>query len=152
MTDTHYYEVKVRWTGQRKGTLTSPSLDPLSVATPPEFPQGHPGIWTPEHYFVAAINSCFMTTFLAIAENFKLNYSFFECNSIGKLEKSNTGFMISEVILEPMVTVNDEKEKEKAEKVLLKSEKVCFISNSVKSQILMNMKIRVADSKELNRI
>jgi organic hydroperoxide reductase OsmC/OhrA len=60
----------------RKGKLCSPELSKengpcIEVATPPEFPKGMPGIWSPEHLFTAAVSSCLMTTFLAIAENSK---------------------------------------------------------------------------------
>ena len=44
---------------------------------------------------------------------------------------------MSEIILEPSVTINDEKDREKAERILLKSEAACLISNSVKSKITM---------------
>ena len=70
MSNAHYYEVGLAWTDHRVGTLTPPGLpDTIQVATPPQFPKGMEGIWSPEHLFVAAINSCYMTTFLAIAEN-----------------------------------------------------------------------------------
>lgn len=40
----------------------------IEVATPPEFPKGIPGMWSPEHLFTAAVSGCLMTTFLSIAE------------------------------------------------------------------------------------
>jgi organic hydroperoxide reductase OsmC/OhrA len=50
--------------------MSSPELNnKIEVATPPQFPKGVQGIWSPEHLFTAPVNSCFMTTFLAIAEN-----------------------------------------------------------------------------------
>lgn len=69
MSDTgHTYEVNVKWKGGRLGLIDSPVLDEtVEVATPPQFPGGVPGIWSPEHLFVAAVSSCFMTTFTAIA-------------------------------------------------------------------------------------
>jgi organic hydroperoxide reductase OsmC/OhrA len=57
--------------GERRGNLRSPNLPALEVVAPPEF-QGHEGSWTPEHLYVASVSSCFMTTFLAIAQNSKL--------------------------------------------------------------------------------
>jgi organic hydroperoxide reductase OsmC/OhrA len=42
---------------------------------------------------------------------------------------------MSEIILEPMVTLVDEKDREKAERILQKSEAACLISNSIKSKI-----------------
>jgi len=133
----HLYDVKVQWNSDRKGTLSSSELTQnIEVATPPEFPKGIPDIWSPEHFLVAAVNSCLMTTFLAIAENFKLTFLSFESNGIGKLEMIENKYMISEITLKPIVVVGDIAEKEKAEKVLLKSEAACLISNSIKSKII----------------
>ena len=56
----------------------------IEVATPPEFPKGIAGIWSPEHLFVAAISGCLMTTFLAIAENSTLEFTSFSCQAKGK--------------------------------------------------------------------
>ncbi len=116
----------------------------IEVATPPEFPKGIPGIWSPEHLFTASISSCLMTTFLAIAENSKLEFLSFQCQSTGKLEQVDGKFLMSEVLLEPKVTIPDEKDRERAERVLQKSEAACLISNSVKSKIIMKPVIEVA--------
>lgn len=62
----HEYEVEVNWKNDRLGVLYSPELtDEVSVATPPQFNKGIAKIWSPEHLFTAAVNSCLMTTFLA---------------------------------------------------------------------------------------
>ncbi|MCF8448493.1 MAG: OsmC family protein [Taibaiella sp.] len=140
--ESHYYNVYVNWNTERKGVMCSPELNReagscIEVATPPEFPKGIPGIWSPEHLFTAAISSCLMTTFLSIAENSRLQFSSFSCKSKGKLEQVDGKFMMSEVILEPTVIIADGKDKEKAERVLQKSEAACLISNSVKSKITM---------------
>lgn len=138
----HYYNVEVNWSSNRKGVMCSPELTKesgncLEVATPPEFPKGIPGIWSPEHLFTAAVSSCLMTTFLSIAENSKLNFTHFTCKSKGKLEQVEGKFIMSEIILEPTVTIPDEKDREKAQRVLLKSEAACLISNSIKSKVTM---------------
>ena len=143
---THDYEVSLSWLSDRKGTLGSPELNSqIEVATPPEFPKGMPGIWSPEHLFVAAVSSCLMTTFLAIAENSKLAYTDFSCQASGKLEMVENKYQITEVTLRPVVTVANDADKEKAERVLIKSEANCLISNSVKSKIIFSPGIRIQD-------
>lgn len=140
--EAHYYNVEVNWNTERKGMMCSPELNKeagncIEVATPPEFPKGIPGIWSPEHLFTAAVSSCLMTTFLSIAENSRLPFVSFSCKSKGKLEQIDGKFMMSEIILEPTVTIADEKDRERAEKVLQKSEAACLISNSVKSTVTL---------------
>ncbi|HMQ67358.1 MAG TPA: OsmC family protein [Ignavibacteria bacterium] len=147
----HYYFVDVNWDQDRKGTLCSPELTfssnnfngCIDVATPPQFPKGIPGIWSPEHLFTASVCSCLMTTFLAIAENSKLEFKSFKCKSKGKLENVDGKFEMSEIILEPIVTILHEKDRERAERIVLKSEAACLITNSIKSKITMNVEILV---------
>ena len=150
--DPHYYNVDIAWSKDRKGIMCSPEITnsrlPLDgcieVATPPEFPKGIPGIWSPEHLFTASISSCLMTTFLAIAENSKLEFVSFRCSAKGKLEQVDGKFMMTEVILEPLVIVPGEKDIERALKVLQKAEVNCLISNSVKATIVMMPVVRLA--------
>jgi len=144
----HYYNVDVNWNTERKGVMCSPELNKdagscIEVATPPEFPKGIPGIWSPEHLFTAAVSSCLMTTFLSIAESSKLTFTAFSCKSKGKLEQVEGKFMMTEITLEPIVTITDEKDRERAERVLQKSEAACLISNSVKSKIIMLPTIKI---------
>ena len=143
--EAHFYNVDVKWKSDRKGEISSSEISQkLEVATPPQFPKGMENIWSPEHLFTAAVSGCLMTTFLAIAENSKLDFVHFECSSKGKLEQIDGKFLMTEVILEPVVTIKNESEREKAEKVLQKSEANCLISNSVKSKITMISEIKLA--------
>ncbi len=146
METTYHYEVKVNWEADRKGPMSSPVLNTkIEVATPPEFPKGMPGIWSPEHLLVAAVNSCLMTTFLAIAENFKFEFIHFESNAIGTLEKVDGKLMICEVVLSPVLTIAPDADKEKAIRILEKSEAACLISNSVKAKIVFKPQIKITE-------
>lgn len=146
--DAHFYHVDVTWNKDRRGIMCSPELNRnsescIEVATPPEFPKGIPGIWSPEHLFTAAVSSCLMTTFLSIAENSKLPFTSFSCKSKGKLDRVEGKFLMTEIMLEPVVTITDEKDRERALRILEKSEAACLISNSVKSKITMTPTIQL---------
>lgn len=148
--ESHYYNVDIAWSQDRKGMMCSPELSAnqtsagcLEVATPPQFPKGMAGIWSPEHLFTAAVSSCLMTTFLAIAENSNLEFTSFRCGSKGKLEKVEGKFLMTEVLLSPVVTIKEEKDKEKAMRVLQKAEANCLISNSVKAKVTMEPLIEI---------
>lgn len=134
----HNYEVNLTWNESRKGELSSPVLtQTVEVATPPEFPKGMAGIWSPEHLFVAAISSCLMTTFLAVSENSKLSFVSFDCAAIGKLDKVDGKFMMTEVTLRPTLVIDQAEQLDRAKRVLEMSEKACLISNSVKSTVFL---------------
>ena len=147
----HLYNVNIVWNKDRKGIMCSPELNPsnepsancIEVATPPQFPKGMPNIWSPEHLFTAAVSSCLMTTFLAIAENSKLEFVSFSCKSKGILDRIDRKFLMSEVILEPTVVIKKEEDRERAIRVLEKSEAACLITNSVKSKVTMIPEIEI---------
>ncbi len=136
--EAHYYNIDVKWTSDRKGILSSPELpSSIEVATPPQFPKGIEGVWSPEHFYTAAISSCLMTTFLSIAEFSKLEFKSFSCKASGKLDQVEGKLLMTEVHLEPTVVIGDEALREKTEKLLHKSEAACLISNSVKAKVTM---------------
>lgn len=144
MEDKYFYQTEVEWTGDRHGDLRSPMLPELRVEAPPEF-KGHDGVWTPEHLFVAAVNSCFMTTFLAIAENSKLGFVSFTADARGKLEKlDRQGFIMTEVVLRPKLLISHARDAERASRILEKAEKHCLISNSIKTETRLQSEVSFA--------
>jgi peroxiredoxin-like protein len=143
----HQYNVNLKWNAERVGEVSSPELNSkIEVATPPQFPKGVEGVWSPEHFFTAAVNSCFMTTFLAIAENSRLEFKEFNCNAVGILDQVDGKFLMTEVILNPTLMIVKEEDKEKALRVLDKSEKACLISNSINSKVSLNPSVIVSET------
>lgn len=147
MTQELYYDVALQYERERLGILSSPVLDePIRVATPPEFPQGMPGIWSPEHLFVAAVESCLMTTFLAIADNSKFRFERFESKATGKLEKVDGRYLISQITLMPRLEIDNAADRERAERILHKAEAACLITNSIKSTVVFQPEIVVLNA------
>ena len=145
MEENYYYTTEVQWTGERHGDLNAPILPSLKIDAPPEF-KGHEGVWTPEHLFVASVNSCFMTTFLAIAENSKLEFVSFSADAKGKLEKlEGKGYMMTEITLHPKLVISHGRDAERAIRILAKAEKHCLISNSIKTQTKLEPDIKSVD-------
>ncbi|HEY5918683.1 MAG TPA: OsmC family protein [Chryseolinea sp.] len=153
--EAHYYNVNVTWNKDRLGLMCSPELKTngsenscIEVATPPQFPKGVPGIWSPEHLFTAAVSSCFMTTFLSIAENSKLDFMSFRCDASGKLDQIDGKLQMTEVIVKPALTISDEKDRDRALRILLKTESACLITNSIKAHVLMEPSVEVMANAE----
>ncbi len=148
MDEKHLYEVNLDWTDSRRGNVSSPVLnEKIQVATPPEFPQGIEGLWSPEHLFVSAVSSCLMTTFLAIAEYSKLEFNAFSINAVGSLEKVGGKFVISEIELTPVLAISEESKKAKALRIIEKAEAACLISNSITSKIILRPQINIVESE-----
>ncbi len=147
----HFFNVNIEWQKERMGTMSSPELtiegsndaNSIQVATPPPFPKGMPNIWSPEHLFTASVSSCLMTTFLAVAENSKLDFSGFRCDSTGIMEKVDGKFLMTEITLKVTVSIKEEKDRERAERIVQKSEAACLISNSIKSKTSLEVIIEI---------
>jgi organic hydroperoxide reductase OsmC/OhrA len=136
--EAHYYNVNVAWNKDRRGMMWSPELSRngstencIEIATPPQFPKGIPGIWSPEHLFTASVSTCFMTTFLAVADNSKLEFKSFTCKAKGKLDTVEGKLQMTEVDLEPVLCLLSADDKDKALRVLTKTEQACLITHSV---------------------
>tara|TARA_R110002167_G_scaffold47352_11_gene140274 strand:+ start:4591 stop:4851 length:261 start_codon:yes stop_codon:yes gene_type:complete len=84
-----------------------------------------------------------MTTFLAVSEYSKFEFISFKCGSKGILDKVDGKFVMTEVLLFPEVFISDENQRERALKILEKSENACLISNSITSKVTMEPKITV---------
>jgi organic hydroperoxide reductase OsmC/OhrA len=135
----HDYTINLEWNQGRIGQLSSPELENLiECATPPEFPNGVPGIWSPEHLFTAAVSSCLMTTFLSVPDHSHLKFEKFTCHAKGILSNQEGKWMMTEVHLFPELTLSPGEKEERGFKVLEKAEKACLISHSIKSEIKMS--------------
>lgn len=137
MSDVHTYKTNVQWSTKRKGKLTTAGMPVIEVATPVEFPGGHPDIWSPEHLFVGAAEICLMTTFLSIAEKSKLHFVNYTSEAVGTLEKTEEGLRMTKIVIYPKVVVTETEDIERAVKLLEKAEKHCLISNSMKTEVSM---------------
>lgn len=139
------YPVAVQWTGEKQGVAGSADgLPTLEVAAPPEF-DGHAGIWSPEHLFVASVASCYMTTLLAIAGVSKVEIRSLEIPAVGTVVRGEDRlYSIPSIVLRPHITLASEKDLPRAERLAEKAERVCMVSRSLKSDVTLEPTFTVA--------
>jgi len=107
----------------------------LRASSAPEY-GGSPDCGNPEQGLVAALSSCHMLTFLAIASKKKIIVDYYEDDAVGVLGKNETGkLVLSDVMLKPKVGLQKEVSKEELEKMHEKAHANCIISNSVTCKI-----------------
>jgi peroxiredoxin-like protein len=145
MSQIYTYRTEARWTGGRSGEIRAEGVEPeLLFSAPPEF-QGETGKWTPETFFVAAVNGCFLTTFVAIAEFSKLEFENITVSAEARLEKEpGQGYLFTEVVLQPVVTLVREEDRARVQKILDKAEKSCLVTRSLQSEVRVEATIEVA--------
>jgi peroxiredoxin-like protein len=138
---TFFYETEVEWQGEKAGKLTGPALPPVAIGAPPEF-NGREGNWSPEQLLVASVNTCYVLTLVAIAENSKIALVSLTSSAKGKLEKvAGAGYQITEVMIKPKILVGSPKDVERVSRIVDKAKQNCFISNSIKSAVAVQAEI-----------
>jgi len=99
---------------------------------------GNPSRVDPEAALVAALSSCHMLTFLALAANKGFVLESYEDAAVGHLEKNAAGKLaITRVELHPRIVYGGAKQPTPADLEWLhdKAHKECFIANSVTTEV-----------------
>ena len=141
MQNVYYYETEVEWKGEKGGNLQGPALPVIAIDAPPEF-EGREGNWTPEHLFVASVNSCFMITFLAVAQYSKLPMVSFRATATAKLEKvQGGGYQFIEVVIKPIVVIASAQDLARTSRILAKAKDNCFVTNAIKIPVKLEPEV-----------
>lgn len=91
----------------------------------------------PEEAFVAALSSCHMLTFLAVAANKKFVVDSYEDRAVGHLAKNANGKLaVTKVVLHPKIQFSGTSPTADELKALHdRAHHECFIANSVQSEV-----------------
>jgi len=139
----HKYEVLAKATRVRSGVVGSDLIaEPIVFSAPPEF-SGEPRVWTPEHFFVASVVSCFVSTFSGMADLSKFSFISLEVEAEGTLERDATGWKFTEIKLRPLLKISQEKDSERGNRLLEKAETACLIARSIAAKVTLEPVIRV---------
>ncbi len=103
---------------------------------------GSPQASNPEELLAASISSCHMLTFLAVAANRGWVIDRYEDHTIAHLNKNDQGQpVITHIELHPRVQFGGDKQPEQAAVTRMheRAHQACFIANSVKSEVTVNL-------------
>jgi organic hydroperoxide reductase OsmC/OhrA len=109
----------------------------VRASSAPQF-RGDPERVDPEAAFAAALSSCHMLTFLAVAARRRLVVDSYEDEATAFLEKGENGkLQITRVVLRPRVAFSGEKRPDAAALAQLheRAHAECFLANSVKTAV-----------------
>ena len=137
MSDALQYFVDGHWMAGERSSVTAEGVErKIEFAAPVDF-NGEAGFWTPEHFLLAAVASCFTTTFRAIAGYSKLDVAALEIRVEGTLTKNPSGWDFSSIVIRPKLTIHDESERPRAGRILEKTEHGCLIARALKCSVEM---------------
>jgi organic hydroperoxide reductase OsmC/OhrA len=140
------HKATIRWSrGDRDFTYKTYSRDHVWIANGNEIPAsatpaylGNPNRVDPEAALVAALSSCHMLTFLAVAAMKGFVVESYEDEAVGHLEKNAAGKMaITRVQLRPRIVFGGPKQPSAEDLDALhdKAHRECFIANSVTTDV-----------------
>lgn len=137
----HQYKVTVTGKPTQHLIASADKLPDLSVAPPAQF-DGPGDQWSPETLLMASIANCLILSFRAIAQAAQFNWSDIRCESEGVLDKVERKIQFTQVLSQIELTIPAGESKEKAAALIEKSERACFISNSLSAQTQVKYEIR----------
>jgi organic hydroperoxide reductase OsmC/OhrA len=111
---------------------------PVIFSSSPAY-KGDPGKGDPEDMLVAALSSCHMLSFLAIAAKKKIIMDSYEDDAVGFLENDGKKLWIAKVILRPRVVSNADAAT--LAEIHHLAHEACFIANSVKTEVIVEARL-----------
>jgi len=143
------FEVDLHWLTKHMGVLSASDAEgTIHVATPQVF-GGEGSPWTPEHLFLSAISSCFMTTYFAFAKKYKFSISNFTCEAIGQIRLVEGKYRFTRIDLYPKIFIANETLQENASQAMEKTHQYCLISNSVDTAIFYHSEVLIDNTHAL---
>jgi peroxiredoxin-like protein len=126
----HHYKVVAAAGVDGDISVGSDRLDAIPCAAPAEF--GGPGDkWSPETLLTAAVVSCFILTFRAIARTSKLSWRSLKCQVDGTLQRTEGTTKFTEFALRATLSVPQDTSEERALRLLQKAEENCLVTSSL---------------------
>jgi peroxiredoxin-like protein len=131
------YFIEAEWTGDRAGNVQAAPIKQLEFSAPPEF-GGKAGVWTPEHLLLAAVGTCYVATFSALAEHNRFRFRGLKVGVEALLEKTGGGLTFVHITLRPRLVIQDDAQQAQALVMLEKAKKGCIISRSLAAEVRMD--------------
>ncbi len=128
----HNYQVNASAQPEGNVRLSCDQCADIQSAPPTEF--GGPGDqWSPEDLLVGAVADCFVLSFRAIAAMSKFEWTSIECAVDGTLDNVDRAIQFTGFTVKANLVIPEGADADRAQKLLEKAEKTCFITNSLKA-------------------
>lgn len=136
----HLYRVDASAVPAGTVKVASAGLPDLETAPPVEF-DGPGNVWSPETLLCAALADCFILTFRAVARASKFEWSKLDCHVEGTLDRAQGVAQFTKFTVHASLAVVGKVDEAKARALLAKAEHACLISNSLKSERVLQINL-----------
>jgi organic hydroperoxide reductase OsmC/OhrA len=136
------YRARLAWQGGRRAAVSAEDRPPLVVTPPHEFLGGTPSEWSPEHLFLAALQSCTMLSFIAHCAHNGIELVSYEAQAEGRLARREDDhrYAFQTVTMTVLARVAGG-HAGAARRLTGKAERDCFISASTTADVQMDWRI-----------
>ncbi|MBP9088660.1 MAG: OsmC family protein [Kofleriaceae bacterium] len=144
MSQVHSFPLSVHWTGStlsvgeysRDAVAQSPGKPMIVTSSAPGY-NGNAARWNPEDMLGAALATCHMLTFFALAKKAGVDVQAYDDNAVATLEMVDKAMRISTIKLAPTIVVAAGTDEAKVHELFEKAHKYCFVANSVTTNVVM---------------
>ncbi len=141
---TFRFSTELEWLSGSAALLRGDGKLEFRVAPPPEF-RGEAHVWSPEHLFIASVDTCLLLTFTGLAEKQVLQISSYCSEAEGTLEWVDESFRFTSLVLRPTIMVRDEADVAIAHELLDRAHATCLVANSLRTTVTVEANIRQQD-------
>jgi organic hydroperoxide reductase OsmC/OhrA len=120
------------------------SRRPASLTSARRHPQTSDGpgdIWSPEHLLLASVQTCFLFTLRAIASASHVDFISLDLDATSTVGRQDGVTRFAEIVLRPHLVIAGRTDRERALRMLEKSEKQCLVSASLPTPIRLEPEI-----------
>ena len=135
------YEAELEWRGGRHAEVSSGSRPTLAVVPPPDFPSGDESGWSPEHLFLASIQSCTMLSFVAHCSHRGLELVSYRSSATGSLARNAERRYAFQTVAMVVFVRMAGGHAAAARDLAPKAERDCFISASTTADVSTDWRI-----------
>jgi len=139
----HHYLVNASGGAEGNVVVSGEGLPDLDTQGPPQF-GGPEGIWSPETMLVGAVANCFILSFRAIARASKFAWKSLQVDVDGILDRPERATYFTGFNIHAVLDVTEGVNVQMAERLLEKAEKICLVTASMKSEVVLTTEIRIA--------
>lgn len=143
----YVYKTHIKWSEGEKGVTSSTGNSPINIALPENL-GGPGGEWSPDELFVSSAEACAMLTFFWLLKDKDVEVLSYESEAEGISHIASGGkFRFTKVLIKPKIIISKDEDILKVEEALKKLDDSCCVSNSLKSEVVIEAKIEVENQQ-----
>ena len=141
------FPVTVEWEGRRLTRARTAGGRSMEVATPPMFPEGMDGYWSPEDMLAGAVGSCLLLTFVAACCARDIPLHDVRVTAVARAGKRVHGGYGFQGVDVTFVVEAGRQWFERIEPLIQRAERNCIVATALEVPIEIELELRATDAQ-----